>query len=62
MIGHSQQLLDGDRIHMDSPEASYHGRFTIDTTSTPMQIDMQFVEGPEAGNTAYGIFHDNADQ
>jgi uncharacterized protein (TIGR03067 family) len=56
MIGDSKLLLDGDRFRMESPEATYDGRFSIDTSTTPMRIDIAFVEGPEAGNSSYGIF------
>ena len=41
---------------MESPDANYDGRFTIDATAKPMQLDIAFVEGPEAGRSAYGIF------
>jgi uncharacterized protein (TIGR03067 family) len=55
-IAESKLLLDGDRFRMDSAEAKYDGVFGIDTSATPMQIDIEFVEGPEAGNWSYGIF------
>jgi uncharacterized protein (TIGR03067 family) len=56
MLKRSRLLFDGDRFRMESPEATYDGRFTIDTSTAPMQLDIEFVEGPEAGNTSYGIF------
>ncbi|HEX4684889.1 MAG TPA: TIGR03067 domain-containing protein, partial [Gemmatimonadaceae bacterium] len=56
MIGGSKLLMHGDRFRMESPEAAYDGRFTIDASANPMQIDITFVEGPEAGNASYGIF------
>jgi uncharacterized protein (TIGR03067 family) len=56
MLGQSKLLLDGDRFRTESPEANYDGRFSIDTSATPMQIDIEFVEGPEAGNHSYGLF------
>ncbi|HXT14178.1 MAG TPA: TIGR03067 domain-containing protein [Gemmatimonadaceae bacterium] len=55
-FGDSKLLMDGDLFRMESPEATYDGRFSIDTLTTPMQIDITFVEGPEAGNHAYGLF------
>ena len=58
----SKLLLDGDLFRMESPEATYDGRFTIDTTVTPMRIDIEFVEGPEAGNTSYGVFELEGDR
>ena len=56
MIAHSKLLLDGDRFRMESPEANYDGRFNIDAAAKPMQIDIEFVEGPEAGNRSLGVF------
>jgi uncharacterized protein (TIGR03067 family) len=56
MLAHSKLLLDGDRFRMESPEANYDGRFTIDASVNPMRIDIDFVEGPEAGNSSYGLF------
>lgn len=56
MVGASTLLLDGDLFRMASPEANYDGRFTIDAGTKPMRIDIEFVEGPEAGHQSYGIF------
>jgi uncharacterized protein (TIGR03067 family) len=52
----SRMLIDGDRFRMESPEADYEGIFTINLEEVPHQIDIEFVEGPEAGNWSYGIF------
>lgn len=56
MLGHSRLLFDGDRFRMESPEGYYDGHFVIDTATKPMRLDIAFVEGPEAGNSSYGIF------
>ena len=56
MLGHSKLRFDGDRFQMASPEGNYDGTFVIDTTAKPMLLDIAFVEGPEAGNSSYGIF------
>jgi uncharacterized protein (TIGR03067 family) len=55
-LGASRLLIDGDRFRMESPEATYEGVFNIDVESDPQRIDIEFVEGPEAGNWNYGIF------
>lgn len=55
-LARSRLLIDGDRFRMESPEASYDGTFTIDAAVEPMRIDIEFVEGPEAGNWSYGIY------
>lgn len=62
MLEPSTLLIDGDRFRMVSPEATYDGRFDIDTTTKPMQIDIAFVEGPEAGNHSYGLFELDGDR
>ncbi|MES2124905.1 MAG: TIGR03067 domain-containing protein [Gemmatimonadota bacterium] len=61
MLGHSRLLFDGDRFRMESPEGHYDGHFAIDTARKPMRLDIAFVEGPEAGNSSYGIFQLNGD-
>jgi len=49
-------LMDGDRFRTESPEATYEGRFAIDTEASPPHFDIQFVAGPDAGNTSHGIY------
>jgi len=61
-IASSRLLMDGDRFRMESPEANYDGIFSIDTKADPMRIDIEFVDGPEAGNTSCGIFERSGDQ
>ena len=56
MLESSFLLIDGDRFRMESPEANYEGIFNIDVEQTPHTIDLDFVEGPEAGNRCEGIF------
>lgn len=58
----SRILIDGDRFRTESPEANYEGVFTIDVDVDPHRIDIAFVEGPEAGHTAEGIFVLDGDQ
>jgi uncharacterized protein (TIGR03067 family) len=62
MLGASRLLIDGDHFRMESPEANYDGRFSIDAATNPMEIDIEFVEGPEAGNQSYGIFELDGDR
>ena len=52
----ARMLIDGDRFRMESPDGVYEGIFNIDVEEKPAQIDIEFVEGPEAGNWSYGIF------
>lgn len=58
----SLMLIDGDRFRMESPEANYEGIFTIDVEAEPPTIDIDFTEGPEAGNRSEGIFQLDRDQ
>ncbi|MES1258946.1 MAG: TIGR03067 domain-containing protein [Gemmatimonadota bacterium] len=55
-MGAARLLIDGDRFRMESPGANYEGVFNIDVETNPHRIDIEFVEGPEAGNWNYGIF------
>jgi uncharacterized protein (TIGR03067 family) len=58
----SRILIDGDRFRTESPEAIYEGIFNINVEAQPHEIDIEFVAGPEAGNTNYGIFRLDGDQ
>src|SRR4051812_11671549 len=57
----SRLLIDGDRFRTESPEANYEGIFNINVEANPHEIDIEFVEGPEAGNSNFGIFRFNGD-
>lgn len=52
----SRLILNGDHFQMESKEATYAGNFDINVEVDPHMIDMEFVEGPEAGNFSYGIY------
>jgi len=52
----SRLMIDGDRFRSESPEANYEGIFNINVEADPHEIDIEFIEGPEAGNWNYGIF------
>jgi uncharacterized protein (TIGR03067 family) len=52
----SRILIDGDRFRTESPEATYEGIFNINVEAEPHEIEIEFVAGPEAGNSNYGIF------
>ena len=62
MLADSRLLIDGDRFRMESPEANYEGIFNIDVEQEPHHIDIDFVEGPEAGNRSEGIFRLEGDR
>jgi uncharacterized protein (TIGR03067 family) len=61
-LANSRILIDGDRFRMESTEANYEGIFTINVEKAPHQIDIEFVEGPEAGNWSYGLFEVDGDR
>ena len=56
MLRESRLLVDGDRFRVESPDGPYEGIFTIDVETDPAEIDIEFVEGPEAGQWSYGIY------
>ena len=62
MLTNSFLLIDGDRFRMESPEATYDGIFTIDVEAAPHRIDIDFVDGPEAGNRCEGLFELDGDR
>ena len=62
MLTNSSLLIDGDRFRMESPEAVYEGIFTIDVEQVPHHINIDFVEGPEAGNLCEGLFELEGDR
>ncbi|MFO0839691.1 MAG: TIGR03067 domain-containing protein [Phycisphaerae bacterium] len=61
-LGASRLLIDGDRFRMESPGSNYEGVFNVDVEAQPPTIDIEFVEGPEAGNHNHGIFKLHGDQ
>jgi uncharacterized protein (TIGR03067 family) len=61
-LSQSRLLIDGDRFRTESPEATYEGVFTIDVEAAPAHIDIEFVEGPEAGNWSYGLYELDGDE
>jgi len=61
-LGSSRILIDGDRFRSEMSDATYEGFFNINVEATPHEIDIEFVEGPEAGNTNLGIFHLDGDR
>jgi uncharacterized protein (TIGR03067 family) len=58
----SRLLIDGDRFRTESPEANYDGVFNINVEADPHEIDIEFVEGPEAGNWNFGIYRFDGDR
>jgi uncharacterized protein (TIGR03067 family) len=61
-LNSSQILIDGDRFRTESPEATYEGIFNINVEAEPHEIDIEFIEGPEAGNWNFGIFRLEGEQ
>jgi uncharacterized protein (TIGR03067 family) len=62
MLGSSRLLIDGDRFRTEGPDGVYDGEFTIEVEADPPHIDIEFVEGPEAGNWSYGIYRLEGDE
>lgn len=62
MFAGSKILMDGDLFRTEFHSANYEGEFLIDVETAPHHIDIRFVEGPEAGNIAQGIFEIDGDR
>jgi uncharacterized protein (TIGR03067 family) len=62
MLGSSRLLIDGDRFRTETPDGVYEGVFNINVETEPHEIDIEFVEGPEAGNCNYGIYQLRSDE
>jgi uncharacterized protein (TIGR03067 family) len=60
-FGGSRMLIEGERFSLTSAGADYAGTFTLDVSRSPKTLDIHFTEGPEAGNTALGIYELDAD-
>jgi uncharacterized protein (TIGR03067 family) len=61
MLRETRILMDRDRFRMESPEAVHEGVFSVDVSTDPASIDIEFVEGPDAGNWSYGIYRLDGD-
>lgn len=62
MLKASRLLIDGDRFRTESPDGHHEGVFNINVEAQPHEIDIEFNEGPEAGNWNYGIFQFDEDR
>ncbi len=62
MTQFSRILIDGDCFRTESPEGNYEGIFNIDVECEPAHIDIEFVAGPGAGNSNFGIYRLDGDQ
>ena len=54
-------IIKGKEFTMKDRIAAYRGTFSIDIGKKPKTIDMKFTEGPEKGNTSYGIYELDGD-
>lgn len=56
MFANSTLTIDGRTFRMASPDATYSGICTIEVEQVPHTIDIHFEEGPERGQSSFGIF------
>jgi uncharacterized protein (TIGR03067 family) len=54
-------IIKGKEFTMKEMVATYRGTFILDPGKSPKRIDLKFTEGPEKGNTSYGIYELNGD-
>jgi uncharacterized protein (TIGR03067 family) len=57
----SKIVLKGSDFTTISPGATYKGTFSVDPSAAPKTIEMNFTEGPEAGNKSLGIYELDGD-
>src|SRR5437660_2296151 len=60
-IRDARLIIKGKEFTMKDKIATYRGNFLIDRDKKPKTIDMKFTEGPEKGNTSYGIYELDGD-
>ena len=56
MLGGSQIVVKGSKFDTVSMGAAYSGALTLDETARPKTFDLKFTDGPEKGNTNFGIY------
>ena len=52
----SKIVIAGNAFTTVGMGATYEGTLDLDTGSRPKSVDMVFSEGPERGNTSFGIY------
>lgn len=61
-LASSRLIINGDQLLIRSTAGSSQGLFTIDVSTTPHQIDIDFADGPMSGLTCQGLFSFENDQ
>ena len=54
--GDARIVVRGSRFTSISMGATYEGTVTVHAASAPRGLDLRFEEGPEKGNTNFGIY------
>ena len=52
----SRIVVKGDSFTTISMGATYAGKLKLDASAAPRKLDLRFEEGPEKGNTSFGIY------
>ncbi len=60
-IKEARLTIKGKEFTMKDAVATYKGTFVIDPGKKEKTIDMTFTDGPEKGNTSYGIYELDGD-
>ena len=61
-IKDARLFVKGKDFTMKDKVNTYRGTLTIDPGKKPKTIDLKFTEGPEKGNTSYGIYELSGDE
>src|SRR5262245_24922310 len=56
MLANAEIVVKGQRFTSRGMGAVYRGKLKLDPSASPPQLDMKFDEGPEKGNTNFGIY------
>src|ERR1017187_9451633 len=54
--GSARIVVRGDRFVTTGMGAIYEGALAVDQTTAPKSFELHFEEGPEKGNTSFGIY------
>lgn len=61
-LASSRLIINGDQLLIRSTAGTSQGLFTIDVSTSPHQIDIDFSDGPMSGLSCPGLFSFNSDQ
>src|ERR1035437_3738260 len=61
MVRGARIVIEGERFSTIAMGAAYGGTVSVDEAQVPKAFNLNFTEGPEKGNTSYGIYELDGD-